>query len=103
MSIIERFGARVEVDGPDQDEEAYFFVKRHPEVDHQAFMVALLGLLGDPNRLVIHHRSGFAVVLTTFGRSRRLRANPLVSTVGGIQFDPEQFASVVGSLPSRHE
>ena len=98
-ALRERFGAEVHVDGPDPSAAAYFFVKRAAGVDHQPFMVTLLGLLGDPDRLVLHHRSGFAVVVTTFGDAERIRASPLVSTVGGIQFDPEQFASVVGTGP----
>ena len=99
-ALRQRFGAKVDVEGPDPDAEAYFFVKRAADVDHQSFMVALLGLLGDPGRLVLHHRTGFAVVITTFAGANRLRASPLISTVGGIQFDPEQFASVVGTDPT---
>ena len=92
--MAELFDARIEVDGPDPDDVGTFFVKRRPDVDHEQFMVALLGFLGNPDRLLVHHRSGFAVVTLPFGRARRLRAYPWVEVGGGVRFDPEQFAAV---------
>jgi len=94
VSMAELFDAEIEVDGPDPDEVGTFFVKREPDVDHDQFMVALLGFLGNPDRLLVHHRSGFAVVRLPFGRAQRLRGYPWVSVVGGVRFDPEQFAAV---------
>lgn len=96
VDMAELFDAKVEVDGPDPDEVGTFFVTRRPDVDHDEFMVALLGLLGTPDRLLVHHRSGFAVVRLPFGRAQRLRAYPWVETVGGVRFDPERFAAVTG-------
>ncbi|MDR9431782.1 MAG: hypothetical protein RI568_13930 [Natronomonas sp.] len=69
------------------------------EVDHEVFMVRLLADIGAPDRLLLHHRSGFAVVRLPFGRIKRLRSDPLVETAGGIQFDAERFAAVTGSGP----
>lgn len=100
MDIADQFGATIDVEGPAPDTEGTFFVKRRAGVDHEQFMVGLLGVLGDPDRLVMHHRSGFAVVVLPYGRAKRLEAYPWVELVGGIQFDPEQFAAVTGMHPS---
>lgn len=97
MSLIERFGATVELNGPDPETEAFFFVKRQDAIDHEAFVTGLLGLLGTSGRLVLHHRSGFAVVRLPFGRAQRLKQFSWIKTVGGIRFDPEQFAAVAGA------
>lgn len=94
VDMAELFDAKIEVDGPDPDDVGTFFVKRRPDVDHEQFMVALLGVIGNPDRLLVHHRSGFAVVRLPFGRAQRLRAYPWVEVVGGVRFDPEQFAAV---------
>ncbi len=97
MSLIERFGATVSVAGPDPDTEGFFFVKRAAAVEHEAFVTGLLGLIGTSGRLVLHHRSGFAVVRLPFERAQRLKRYPWIDTVGGIRFDPEQFAAVTGA------
>lgn len=96
VDMAELFDAEIRVDGPDPDDVGTFFVERRSDVDHEEFMVALLGVLGNPDRLLVHHRSGFAVVRLPFGRAQRLRAYPWVETVGGVRFDPEQFAAVTG-------
>jgi hypothetical protein len=101
VDIAERFGATIRVQGPDDEAEGTFFVKHRDDVDHTQFMVRLLGVVGDADRLVMHHRSGFAVVVVPYGLAKRLSALPWVETVGGVQFDPEQFAAVTGmQLPS---
>ena len=97
MSLAERFGATVDVNGPDPDTEGFFFVKRQDQIDHDAFVTGLLGLLGTAGRLVLHHRSGFAIVRLPFGRAQRLKRFPWIKTVGGIRFNPEQFAAVTGT------
>lgn len=97
MSLIERFGASVEVTGPDPETEGFFLVTRPDEVDHTAFVTGLLGLVGTSGRLVVHHRSGFAVVRVPFGRAQRLKRLPWVDAVGGVRFDPNQFAAVTGA------
>lgn len=97
MDMAAAFGAEITVEGPPPETEGYVFVKRRPEVDHEAFMVWLLGVLGTPERLLLHHHSGFAVVQLPFGRIRQLRAAPFVESAGGIQFDAERFASLTGS------
>ena len=99
MDIAEAFDAEVTIEGPDPEVEGTVFVKRRPDVDHDQFMVALLAQVGNPDRLLIHHRSGFAVVVLSYERAMRLRAHPWVETVGGIQFDPEQFAAMTGMAP----
>jgi hypothetical protein len=97
MSVAERFGASVDITGPDPETEGFFFVKRREGVDHEAFVTGLLGLVGTTGRLVLHHRSGFAVVRLPYGRARRLGRLPWIDTVGGVRFDPEQFAAVAGA------
>lgn len=99
MDMAEAFGATVSVEGPPSDAEGYVFVKRRPEVDHEVFMVRLLAVIGTPDRLLLHHRSGFAIVRQSFGRIKRVRSDPFVETAGGIQFDAERFAAVTGSGP----
>jgi len=96
MTIAERFGASIEVAGPDPKTEG-FFVKRRDAVDHDAFVTGLLGLVGTSGRLVLHHQSGFAIVRLSHGRAQRLGRLPWVDTVGGIRFDPEQFAAIAGA------
>ena len=96
MSIAERFGASIEVAGPDPGAEAFFFVKRREDIDHDAFVTGLLGLIGTAGRLVLHHQSGFAVVRLPHGRAQRLGRLPWIEAVGGIRFDPEQFAAMTG-------
>ena len=97
MNIAERFGASVSVEGPDPESEGFFFVKRRAEIDHDTFVTGLLGLLGTAGRLVLHHRSGFAIVRLPFGRAQRLKRYTWIETVGGIRFDPAQFAAVTGA------
>ncbi len=97
MNIAERFGASIDVRRPDADAEGFFFVKRRDDVDHDVFVTGLLGVIGRADRLVLHHRTGFAVVRVSFDRSRRLSRLPWIETVGGIRFDPEQFAAIAGS------
>jgi len=41
MTIAERFGASIEVAGPDPKTEGFFFVKRRDAVDHDAFVTGL--------------------------------------------------------------
>ncbi|EMA64823.1 hypothetical protein [Halorubrum kocurii] len=96
MSVADRFGASVEITGPDPETEGFFFVKRRDEVDHDAFVTGLLGLVGTADRLVLHHRSGFAVVRLSHGRAQQLGRLPWVDAVGGVRFDPEQFAAIAG-------
>jgi hypothetical protein len=97
MTLAERFGASVSVEGPDPESEGFFFVKRRAEIDHDTFVTGLLGLLGTAGRLVLHHRSGFAIVRLPFCRAQRLERYPWVETVGGVRFDPAQFAAVTGA------
>ncbi len=97
MSVAERFGASIEVDGPDPDSEGFFLVTRRDDVDHEAFVTGLLGLFGTGGRLVLHHPSGFAIVRLSFGRAQRLKRLPWVEAVGGVQFDPERLAAVTGA------
>ena len=97
MSVAERFGASIEVSGPEADSEGFFFVERPDAVDHDAFVTGLLGLVGTSGRLVLHHRSGFAVVRISYERAQRLRRLPWIATVGGVGFNPEQFAAVTGA------
>ena len=97
MNIAERFGATIQLNGPNPDTEGFYFVKRPDDVDHTAFVTALLGIIGSPDRLVFHHRSGFAVVKISFDRAQRLRRLPWTLTVGGVGFDPERFAAVTGT------
>ena len=97
MSVAERFGASIEVTGPDPETEGFFFVKRREEIDHEAFVTGLLGLVGTAGRLVLHHRSGFAIVRLPHGRAQRLGRLPWIDTVGGIRFDPERFAAMAGA------
>jgi len=86
MTIAERFGASIEVAGPDPKTEGFFFKKRDA-VDHDAFVTGLLGLVGTSGRLVLHHQSGFAIVRLSHGRAAALgRTLPWVDTVGGIRF-----------------
>ena len=96
MSVAERFGASIEVDGPDPETEGFFLVTRREAVDHEAFVTGLLGLFGTGGRLVLHHPSGFAIVGMSFGRAQRLKQFQWVEAVGGVQFDPERLATVTG-------
>lgn len=68
MTIAERFGATVDVRGPASDDEGTFLVTPADGVGHEAFVTALLGAVGDPDRLLAHHRSGFALVRLSFER-----------------------------------
>lgn len=97
MSLAERFGASIEVSGPGPDAEAFFFVKCPESIDHDAFVTGLLGLVGTSGRLVLHHRSGFAIVRVSHERAQRLRRLPWIDAVGGVRFDPEQFAAMTGA------
>lgn len=99
MNVAQAFGAEISLVGPNPDAEGHFFVTHPPDVDHQEFMVRLLGFLGTPDRLLLHHRTGFAVVRLPFGRAGRLKASPWVAVCGGIQFDPERFAAITGIQP----
>lgn len=102
MTIAERFGASIEVAGPDPKTEGFFFVKRRDAVDHDAFVTGLLGLVGTSGRLVLHHQSGFAIVRLSHGRAQRLGRLPWVDTVvasGSIR-SSSQRSQV---LPSREE
>ena len=99
MDIAEVFDADIAVTGPDPNAEGHFFVKRQDDVDHDEFVVGLLGFLGDTDRLALHHRSGFAIVRLPYGRAQRLKQVPGVAVVGGVQFDPERFAAVTGMEP----
>ncbi|EMA57181.1 hypothetical protein [Halorubrum lipolyticum] len=96
-TVAERFGASIEVAGPDPEAEGFFFVKRAETVDHEAFVTGLLGLVGTTGRLVLHHRSGFAIVRLPHGRARRLGQLPWIDAVGGVRFDPERFAAMTGA------
>lgn len=100
MTIADRFGATVEISGPEPDAEGTFLVLPIEGVDHDAFVTAVLGVVGNPDRLLAHHRSGFALVRLPFERGRRLKRLPWVATVGGVSFDPERFAAVVGTAPT---
>jgi hypothetical protein len=100
MDMAERFDADITVEGPSPNTVGTFLVKRPEGIDHDQFMVGLLGAIGSPDRLVMHHRSGFAVVVLPYGRAQRLKAYPWVETVGGIRFDPERFAAVTGATRS---
>lgn len=99
MDIADRFDAKIEVEGPDPGMEGTFLVTRQADVDHEQFMVGVLAFLGDSNRLVMHHRSGFALVTLPYGRAQRLKRYPWVETIGGVQFDPARFAAVTGAGP----
>lgn len=95
MTLADRFGARIDVAGPDPDDETFFLVKRIPEADHESFMRAVLGVVG-VGRLLFHHRSGIAVVRTTFRRAARLRADPQVAMAGPVSVDPERIQAMLG-------
>lgn len=96
VDIADKFGATIDIKGPDSETVGYFFVKRQEAVDHDQFMQGLLRFLGDPDRLAFHHRSGFAIVQLSYGQAQRLKQFPHVAQVGGVQFDPEQFAAMTG-------
>ena len=96
MTVAERFGATVDVSGPASDAEGTFLVTPADSVDHEVFVTALLGAVGGSDRLLAHHRSGFALVRLSFERGERLKRLPWVGTVGGVNFDAERFATVVG-------
>lgn len=99
MDIATLFDADIDIEGPDPATVGTFFVKRRASVDHDEFMLGLLGFLGDTSRLTMHHRSGFALVVLPYGDAERLKRYPWVATVGGIQFNAEQFAAVTGMRP----
>ncbi|WP_331234415.1 hypothetical protein [Natronorarus salvus] len=94
--MARRFGARVDVTRPDPTTEGAFLVRSQGSVDHDEFMGAVLTFLGTADRLVVHHRSGIAVVRLSYGQARRLRGHPMVSLVGSVGFDPDRFAAVTG-------
>ncbi len=94
--MARRFGARVDVKRPDPAAESAFLVRSRGSVDHDEFMGAILTFLGRPDRLVVHHRSGIAVVRLSYGQARRLRGHPMVALVGSVGFDPDRFAAVTG-------
>jgi len=96
VTLAERFGASIEITGPDPETEGFFLVTRPERVDHESFVAGLLGLIGSADRLVLHHPTGFAVVRLPFGRAQRLKRLSWVETVGGIRFDPERLAAATG-------
>jgi hypothetical protein len=95
VTLADRFGARIDVAGPDPGDETFFLVKRTPDADHESFMHAVLAVVG-VGRLVFHHRSGIAVVHTTFQRAGRLRADPRVAMAGPVNVDPERIRETLG-------
>lgn len=97
MNIAERFGASIQINRPELQQEQFFLVKRDGEIEHDAFMTGLLGLLGRTDRLVFHHRSGFAIVQLPYDQAQKLKRNPWITFVGGVQFDFEQFNAIIGS------
>lgn len=99
MDIAKRFGATIDVDDPAPDSEGTFFVKRREDVYHEQFVRGLLGVLGTTDRLVLHHCSGFALVVLSYERAQQLQAFSWIETVGSVQFDAERFAAVLGTSP----
>lgn len=97
MTIAERFGATIDIQRPADDVDGVFFVKRREEVDHDSFVIAVMGAIGGSDRLIFHHRVGIAVVTVSFSQARRLRRSPWVEMVGSIRFNPEQFAAITGA------
>lgn len=95
MTLADRFGARIDVAGPEPDDETFFLVKRTPEADHESFMRAVLAVVG-VRKLLFHHRSGIAVVRTSFRRAVRLRADPQVAIAGPVSVDPERLQAMLG-------
>jgi hypothetical protein len=96
VTLADRFGARIDVAGPDPDDETFFLVKRTPEADHEPFMHAVLAVVG-VGRLLFHHRSGIALVRTTFRRAAQLRADPQVAMAGPVSVDPERIRTMLGA------
>lgn len=96
VDMAEAFGASIDVTRPDGDEEAFFLVKRKPEVDHEGFFEWLVEVVGGADNLLFHHRDGLFVVWTTFEASRYLKGQPTVHTVGGVSVDGERLQAMLG-------
>ncbi|WP_336360915.1 hypothetical protein [Haladaptatus sp. ZSTT2] len=96
MTLADRFGARIEVAGPTPSDETFFLVKRVPEADHETFMRGVLTVVG-VGSLVFHHRSGIAVVHTSFRRATRVKTAPLVAMAGPVNIDQDRLRATLGA------
>lgn len=94
--VAEAFGAEIDVARPGGDEQAFFMVKRRPDVDHEEFFEWLVSVVGGPDNLLFHHRDGLFVVWTTFEVSRYLEDRRTVSTVGGVRVDQQRLREMLG-------
>lgn len=98
MDIAERFGADVSVNGPDPDSRGFFFVKRRDDVGHVQFLAFLIRSIGGADKILFHHKNGFAVVWVSFELSQWLGRQQPVESVGGVQVDQERLFNAI--LPS---
>lgn len=94
--VAEAFDAKISVDRPDGDDQAFFLVKRQADVDHEEFFRWLAARVGGTEKLLFHHPDGLFVVWTSFGVARSLESYQWVALVGGVDVDLERLQSLLG-------
>jgi predicted ATPase len=91
MGVREAFDADVEMKGPDPSEWGHFLVKRHEDVDHEAFLRLVSNRVGGDEFVLLDSPGGVVIVTAPFALAERLRQLPQVARVGGVTVDPDRF------------
>lgn len=99
MDVTERFGATIDVAESDPEGRSFFLITREPSVDHDRFMRHLAMAIGGADRVLLHHRNGLAVVLTSHETAEWLKTQSMCALVGGVQVDLDRLQTTLG-LPS---
>ncbi len=94
--IARKFGANIDVVGPDPDDAAFFLVKRYGSVDPESFRTWLVERVGGRDSILLESTSGIFVVWMQFHTARYIRQDPKVALVGGISVDINRLNKMLG-------
>lgn len=91
--VFDRFGATVDIRGPEDHQIGTFLVRRKPNASRDSFDRVVQRLPVADNGLILSTPT-IAVVVTTFGAAMGVSSHPAVAHVGGVRIDPQRLENL---------